>query len=275
MTSNRSVQILLYVYAAVVFFLLLAPLVIIFIVSFSSAEYLTFPPPSLSLRWYEVIFGRPQWQNAFITSIVSALTATVLALVAGTLASLALVRGKFRFRSTLYMGLLVPAIVPTVVTAAALFGIFAKLRFTGNVFGIGIGQSVLSLPFVVIVLTATLQSFDIRLEQAAISLGASPLRAFMTVTLPVIRPAMISAAVFAFLNAFDEVLIALFLSGPRTTTVPVMIWNSVTYDIQPTVAAVSTVVMAFAFVLLAVVLLVNRFLRHGSAGGGEKPIAPA
>lgn len=260
-------------FAALVFIVLLAPLGVIVVLSFTDSTYLTFPPPSWSTRWYDTVLGRADWTRSFWISLVSALTATAIAVVTGTLAAIVIVRGGTRWARVTYAWMLLPAVIPTVATAAALYLMFVKLHLVDSAVGIGIGQSVLALPLVVVIMTAALHGFDERLEQAAIGLGASPLRAFWTVTVPVLAPAVASASVFAFLFSFDEVVVTLFLSGPTTATLPVMIWKNVTLQVEPSVAAVSTVVLAVAAVLMLAGLVSQRASRRRSVVTSQAPAA--
>lgn len=260
----------LYLFGLLAVGFLVAPLLIIIPLSFSSAQFLSFPPPSFSNQWYRVILTRPQWTDAFGFSLQVALLSTAVTLVLGLLAAVALVRGRFRFKPLLYGAILAPMIVPTIITAAALFFFFSRLHLTGNPEVIALGHSVLALPLAVIIISATLQGFDIRLEQAAISLGASPLRAFLLVTLPLISPAVVSAALFAFLTSFDELLISLFLAGPESTTLPVRIWNSVLLEVEPTVAAVSTLLILMAVGTLIAAGLLQRLRRTGQSSNPRR-----
>lgn len=219
---------------------LIAPVVIIVIISFSSAEYLKFPPPGLSVRWYAAFFGVPGWRQAIWVSAQVATLTMVFATLLGLLASLALVRAQFRWKTVVYGLVLSPMIVPTIITAIGLYFFFAALKATGSILAIALGHTVLALPVVITIMAATLQGFDIRLEQAALSLGASRVTALRRITLPVVAPGLFSAALFAFLTSFDELLIPLFLSGVQVQTLTVRIWNSLLLEVDPTIAAVSS-----------------------------------
>lgn len=243
--------------AAVMLFLL-APVVIIVIVSFSGADYLSFPPPRLSLRWYERFFGTPGWRQSIVVSVRVASLTMVFATGLGLAAALALVRGRFRWKGAVYAVLLSPMIVPTIITAIGLYFFFVKLKATGSILAMALGHTVLALPVVVIIITATLQGFDLRLERAALSLGASPLVALRRITLPLIGPGVLSAALFAFLTSFDELLIPLFLSGVEVQTLTVRIWNSLMLEVDPTIAAVSSFLIAVTCAALGAGALLRR-----------------
>jgi putative spermidine/putrescine transport system permease protein len=237
---------------------LLAPVVIILVVSFSSGSYLSFPPPGLSLRWYARFFGTPAWRDSIVVSLRVASLTMVLATVLGLGAALALVRGRFRFKGAVYGVVLCPMIVPTIITAIALYFFFVRLKATGSILAMALGHTVLALPVVVIIITATLQGFDIRLELAALSLGASRLLALRRVTVPLIAPGVLSAALFAFLTSFDELLIPLFLAGVEVQTLTVRIWNSLLLEVDPTIAAVSSFLIAITGVVLGASALLRR-----------------
>jgi len=244
--------------ASAVLVFLIAPVVIIVIVSFSGADYLTFPPPSLSVRWYERFVGAPGWRQAIVVSAKVAGLTTVFATALGLLAALALVRGQFRYKGAVYAFLLSPMIVPTIITAIGLYFFFAKLKATGSVLAMALGHTVLALPVVVIIIAATLQGLDVRFELAALSLGASRWLALRRITLPLIAPGVLSAALFAFLTSFDELLIPLFLSGVEVQTLTVRIWNSLLLEVDPTIAAVSSFLIAVTCAVLGVSAVLRR-----------------
>ena len=243
--------------AGAVLLFLIAPVIIILIVSFSGAHYLSFPPPYLSLRWYQRFLGTPSWRQAIGVSTQVALLTMLFATALGLLAALALVRGRFRGKGMIYAVLLSPLIVPTIITAIGLYFFFVRLKATGSIVAMALGHTVLALPVVVIIMAAALQGFDIRLEQAALSLGASRLTALCRITLPLILPGLLSAALFAFLTSFDELLIPLFLSGVEVQTLTVRVWNSLVLEVDPTIAAVSS----FLIGVTAVVLGASALLR--------------
>ncbi|HXJ78776.1 MAG TPA: ABC transporter permease [Candidatus Methylomirabilis sp.] len=253
--------------AALIF--LIAPVIIIVIVSFSGADYLRFPPPSLSLRWYERFLGSSTWRGALVVSVQVATLTTLFATVLGLAAALSLVRGKFRGKGLVYAFLLSPTIVPTIITAIALYFFFARLKATGSVLAMALGHTVLALPVVVIIMAATLQGFDRRFEMAALSLGAGRLVTLRRITLPLIAPGVLSAALFAFLTSFDELLIPLFLSGTEVQTLTVRIWNSLLLEVDPTIAAVSSFLIAITCVVLGASAMLRRKGEHD-----ESHVAP-
>jgi putative spermidine/putrescine transport system permease protein len=237
--------------------MLMAPIVIVVILAFSGAGYLAFPPTSLSLRWFVRFLGDPQWQAALWYSLVIGVIACVLATVVGFFATYALVRGDFPGKKLLLSLLLLPIIVPTVVTSIAMYFLSARLHLVGNLLWIGTCHAVIALPVVLLILLSALHGVDQNLERAALSLGAGRTRVLLRVVVPLVAPGLISAALFAFLASFDELIISLFLTGIRAQTLPVRIWNSLHLEIEPTIAAVS----AFLIGVTALVLLLDGLLR--------------
>lgn len=261
--SRRSgFRSLLGLYCALVFVFLIAPLFVVFPISFSAARYLTFPPPGFSWQWYESYLNDPAWIQATVTSIKVALGTTVLATLLGTLAAFSLVRGHYPGRAWVDRLVAAPIIVPNIIIAVALYGVFARFRLIGEWYGVMLGHTIYAIPFVVLVVGAALRTFDANQEQAAMGLGASRLGAVWRITLPQIRPSIVSAAFLAFITSFDELIIALFTSGTNAT-LPKKMFENIIFEIDPTIAAVS--VLQILLVAL-VVTLASRF------GAGVNPI---
>jgi len=259
-----------WVYCVLVLLFLAAPVVIVVPLAFSSADFLRFPPPSYSLRWFNNFFSRRDWMEAAVNSFKIGFLTAGLATVLGTAAAYGLVRGRIRRKDGLYAFFISPMIVPNIVFALALYYLFSRLRMVGNMWSLVLGHTVLALPPVIIVLSASLQSVDYTLEQAAMIHGARRLRAFFEVTLPLILPGMVTAALFAFLVSFDDLLIALFLSGSRAVTLPKRMWDGVRLEIDPTVAAVALLVV----LLPTVILIMTAFLRQRAVGDGGGKAGP-
>ena len=257
-------------YCALVLLFLAAPVVIVVPLAFSSADFLRFPPPSYSLRWFNNFLSRRDWMEAAANSFKIGFLTAGLATVLGTAAAYGLVRGRSRRKEALYAFFISPMIVPNIVFALALYYLFSRLRMVGNMWSLVLGHTVLALPPVIIVLSASLQSVDYALEQAAMIHGARRLRAFFEVTLPLILPGMVTAALFAFLVSFDDLLIALFLSGSRAVTLPKRMWDGVRLEIDPTVAAVALLVM----LLPTVILVMTALLRKHAVGRGAEKATP-
>jgi len=252
----------LYVHCALVFAFLLLPMVIVALLSFSSSSYLVFPPPGFSLRWYAAYFADPIWIDATIRSVKVGLATTVAATLLGTLLAFSLVRGRYPGRALVDQLSIAPLVVPSIVYSVAIYGLFANLRMIGQWPAIALAHTVHTIPFVVLIVGAALRTFDIAQEQAAIGLGATRLQAVFRITLPQIRPALISAAFLAFISSFDELVIAMFLGGARMT-LPKKMFDNIMNDIDPTIAAVSVLQIMLVIVVLAITA---RF------GAGARPI---
>lgn len=240
-----------------IYFFLMLPLLVVFPISLSSAPYMQFPPPGFSWQWYERYLDDPQWIDATWRSLYIGGATAVLALALGVPLAFALVRGKFFGRTILDRVALAPIIVPHIIFAVAVYGLFAKLKLIGTWYGLVVGHTVLALPFVVLVIAAGLRDFDRSLEQAAEGLGASRWQTLRKVTLPLLRPSLVSAGLLAFISSFDEVVVALFLAGANMT-LPKKMFDNIMMEIDPTIAAVSVM----QIVLVSIVLvLIGRFGR--------------
>lgn len=236
-------------YCGLVFFFLMLPLLIVFPLSFSSARYLKFPPPGFSLKWYERYLETPAWIDATITSLKVAAGTTVLATVLGTMVAFSLVRGTYPGKAWVDRLVTAPIIIPNIIIAIAIYSVFAKMHLIGNWYGVVIGHTVYAIPFVVLVVSAALRTFDVAQEHAAMGLGASRLAAVWYVTFPQIKPAIISAAFLAFITSFDELIIALFLSGSNMT-LPKKMFENIIFEIDPTISAVSVLQVLFVGIVL-------------------------
>jgi putative spermidine/putrescine transport system permease protein len=252
-----------YALCGAVFVFLIVPVLVVVPMSFSSSRYLQFPPPGLSLRWYANYLGDPEWTGATIRSLIVAALVTGICTVAGTAAALGLVRGTFRGKQLVNSLIVAPMVVPVIIVAIALYFFYAPFKtwgmpLIGTVPGLVIAHSLLALPLVVINVSATLKGFDRNLEMASQNLGASPLTTFRRVTLPLIRPGIVSGALFAFITSFDELVIAIFISGSTARTLPVKMWEGIRLEIDPTIAAVSSLLIAVSVALLLAVALLRR-----------------
>lgn len=258
MDTARKAPLPVWIVTALILFFLVFPIFVVIPISFSAANYLQFPPRDLSLRWYVEYFGGRGWVDATIMSAKVAAVVTVLATTLGTAASFGLVRSDFPFKKAVYGALLSPLIVPSIITAIALYFLFAPLRLVGTFWGFVLAHTILALPLVVVVVTASLRGFNMALEQAAMSLGAEPWTALRRVTLPIIAPGVATGALLAFLASFDEVVVAIFLAGMDAVTLPKKIWDGVWLEITPVIAAASTVVIMFTIALFVILELMRR-----------------
>ena len=257
------------VYVVVACAVLIVPIAIVVILAFGSQGYLKFPPDAYSLRWFAAFFGDPRWQQALWSSLVIAAIACVIATVLGFFAAYAFVRGdaygKPHAKKILLSFMLLPIIIPHVITAIAMYFVSGPLKLVGNVFWIGLCHATIALPIVLLILLSSLQGVDVNLERAALSLGSSRTGVFTRVVIPLAFPGILSGALFAFLASFDELIISLFLAGVRSETLPVKIWNSLHLQVEPVIAAVSSFLIAVTGAVLLLDALVRR-LRRESAG---------
>ncbi len=238
----------------VVFLLLTAFLVLptLFLIpaSFSGSSFLGWPPENLSLRWYQEYFSSSIWIAATVRSLLVALASGLLAMVLGVGAAFALSRAGLPGRTAWMLFILSPFFIPRIVIAVALFYLFAQLRLLDSSLGLILGHAVLGVPFVVITVMAVLNSYDHRLSQAAWTLGASRFETLRRVTLPILKPGLLSAFLFAFVTSFDDVTLALFLSAGENTTLPKQMWADATMQVSPLLAAVSTLVLVVVTALI-------------------------
>jgi len=233
--------------------LIVFPQIVVLLTSFNSTPELAFPPKGLSLKWYRHMIEREAFFHSVKLSLLLATLATVASLVISFLFSLAVVRHKFFGRDLINALILSPLIIPEVVSGLALLYIFNRLQLYNTTVNLLILHILLTLPYSVRVISATLYRFDVSLEEAALSLGADRLRTFALITVPLIRPGLISAAVFSFVVSFNNFTATMFIVT-RQTTLPVEVFSYIRTENDPTVAAISSV-----FVILTILLiLVNR-----------------
>lgn len=245
------------VICVLVFFFLVAPIIVIIPISVSSSSLLNYPLPGLSWKWFEVIFTPYPWMLSLENSIIIASATTLLATILGTLAAYGLTSAEFRFKPLVMALLLSPMMVPLVITALAAYFVFARVDLSGTFTGMILAHTVLAVPFVVITVTATLQGFDRNMVRAAQSLGARPITAFFGVTLPLIMPGVISGAIFAFVTSFDEIVVALFIASPAQHTLPRQLFSGLRDNLDPSIVAIATLLIAVSVAMMAVVELLR------------------
>lgn len=237
---------------------LIAPIVAIMPLSFSSDTYFSYPLPGFSLKWYEEFFTNERWYGSLRLSLILATCTTILATTLGTLAALGISRGNLPFRATLMAVLISPMIVPVIISALGMFFFYSSIGLTGTIPGLILAHTALATPFVVITVTATLSSFDRTLMRAGESLGATPTWTFYKVVMPLIMPGMISGALFAFVTSFDEVIAVIFIAGPEQRTLPRQMFSGIREQISPTITAAASVLIVFSTMLLITVELLRR-----------------
>ncbi|MET4608204.1 putative spermidine/putrescine transport system permease protein [Bradyrhizobium sp. JR4.1] len=238
--------------------LLLLPVLIVAYLSFSASSYFVFPLPGYSLRNYEAFFSDTLWLRATFTSIRIALMAVAMATALGAMLAFGLSRGAMPGRGTMIAILLSPIIMPTVIVAVATYFLLARWGLQGTEFGLALGHAVHAIPYVVVIVVANLRDLNPSYERAARSLGAGPWATMRTIVAPLVLPALIVASFFAFLASFDDVVYVLFLGIGKITTLPMRMWEGIRQDISPTIAAVATLQMLLATIVIVVGTLLRR-----------------
>lgn len=238
-----------------VLFFLVAPVVAVIPMSFSPSSVLELIPSHAGFTQYRLFFDSPDWMHALWISIQVALGTMVLATTVGMIAALGLAQIPTRARSILEALLILPRIVPTIVFAVAAYSIYLKIGLVGSIFGLVLAHSVLATPFVVVFVGSALRGLNPSLVEASRSLGGGPVVTFWRVVFPQIRLAVAGSALFAFNVSFDEVVVTLFISGIRTKTLPVKVWDAIQYEITPILPAISTLVVLVTLLLLVPILV--------------------
>ncbi|TLX63191.1 ABC transporter permease [Stutzerimonas nosocomialis] len=256
---------------------LMLPILVIVPLSFNVEPFfsftegmLTFQPDAYSLRWYREIFNDPKWMLAVKNSFFIGICSTLIATALGTCAAVGLARDDMPLHRLITALLLSPMIVPLIITAAGMFFFYSDLGLAGSYLGVILAHAALGTPFVIITVTATLAGFDYSLVRAALNLGASPLRVFFDVIMPLIRPGVISGALFAFITSFDEVVVILFMAGPQQRTISRQMFSGLREQISPSILAIATLLILLSIALLVTLELLRR--RSERLRGVEHPV---
>ncbi len=255
---THGARLWLYIVATVIMVLLVAPTLIVVPMSFSDSQYLEFPPETWSTRWYEHYFTSPEWMSATVTSFQAAILTMLVATPIGILAAYGLHTSSLAYIRLVFVLLITPMMVPLILVAIGAFYVFVKVNIVHSLFGLVLAHSLLALPLVVIVTGSALKSYDMNLEMAARSLGAPRWKAFLTVTLPQIRFAVITAALLSFLTSFDEVVVAMFISGGDNATLTRNMFNALRDQIDPTIASISTIMVLVTSLLMVLSQIFGR-----------------
>ena len=255
---TRAQRLWLYAVTALVMFFLVAPTLLVIPMSFSNSQYLEFPPRDWGALWYERYFESRAWRQATYTSLLAGLWTMALATPLGLAAAYGLHAAGTRWARAAFVVLILPMMIPVILAAVAIFYVYVKINIVNTLTGIVLAHTTLALPLVIIVLAAGLQNFDMNQERVARSLGATRWRAFCAVTLPQIRFSVISAALLAFLTSFDEVIMALFISGSDNSTLTRAMFLSLRDQIDPTIASVSTLMIVLTSAMLLCAQLFGR-----------------
>lgn len=259
----------LYVVVGLVLFFLIAPTLIVVPVSFSSTTSLAFPPPGWSLRWYEAFFGQEKWVSSLWVSLQVAMGTMVFATTIGVAAAYALCEGRFPLKTLVRTTLIAPLAVPSILIAIGIFFIYAAVgSLLNSIPGMILGHTVVAMPFVILTMTAGFNTYDSSQEMVARSLGAGRLKAFMTVTLPQLKFSVATSMLLAFLISFDELIISMMVSSGPMSTLPRVTFSTLRDDVDPTLAAVSTLMLIVTSVPpLLLHLLSIRSARKGAKHG--------
>jgi putative spermidine/putrescine transport system permease protein len=271
---------LLQISSWLVLLFLILPILVIVPLSFNIEPFFSFTegmlrlqPEAYSLRWYQAIFDDPKWILAIQNSFFIGFFATLIATVLGTCAAVGLARDDMPLRRLITALLLSPMIVPLIITAAGMFFFYSQLGLAGSYLGVILAHAALGTPFVIITVTATLTGFDYSLARAAVNLGATPLRVFFDIIMPLIRPGVISGALFAFITSFDEVVVILFMAGPQQRTIPRQMFSGLREQINPSILAIATLLILVSIALLITIELLRRRAARLRGSEADAPLA--
>jgi putative spermidine/putrescine transport system permease protein len=246
------------VFCVLILVCLVLPIFAIIPISFTSDTMLSYPMPGLSFRWFSEFFNSVMWTLSMKNSFIIAFATTFLATALGTLAALGLTMTNFPFKGLITGIMIMPMVVPIVISAVGIYFFYAWIGLTSTYAGMILAHTALATPFVVITVTATLQGFNRNQIRAGASLGASAPTVFFKITLPQILPGVISGALFAFVTSFDEVIVALFIAGSEQYTLPRQMFAGIREKYNPTIAAVATMMIVISVLLLVTVELLRR-----------------
>ena len=240
----------LYACGVLVLVFLVVPTLLVIPMSFSGAQYLEFPPREWSLRWYRSYFDSASWMQATATSLKAGVLTALVATPMGTLAAYGLLVSRVRHAGAITLLLLAPMVVPVILVGIGVFYVYVKLKLVNTLLGLVLAHSMLAIPVVMMVVSSALRTFDLDQERVARSLGATRAQAFLQVTLPQIRFSVLTGAVLAFLTSFDEIIVSLFISGGDNSTLTRNMFNALRDQVDPTIAAISTLIIVVTSVLL-------------------------
>lgn len=254
--GRKGAALLLPAFAWLAIGFLVLPTLLVIPLAFTSSQFLEFPPPGYGLSWFRTYFDSPLWIQATIRSFGVAFATAIAATAIGGFTALALANSRTRWSGLIFAFFLAPMIVPRIVIAVGLFYLFARIGLVATDLGLIIGHTVLAIPFTLVTMAAVLKGYDQRLDQAAATLGANRLKTLTGVTIPIVRGGLVASFLFAFITSFDELTIAIFVSGGVKTTLPKQMWDDMILQLNPTLAAVSVVVFVVVTMML---LLAERF----------------
>jgi len=238
-------------YMVLIFLMLYAPIFVLIAYSFNESE-LNIVWTGFTFKWYGSLVKNQEIIDAFKNSLILALLSTIISAMVGTLAAVGMYKYNFRGKSVLDGLLYIPVVIPEIVMGIALLAFFSMLRLPLGLLSLVLSHAAFCIPFVVVVVRARLEGFDRSIEEAAADLGASPWKTFFKVTLPIIMPGIVSGALLAFTLSIDDLIISFFVSGPKSTTLPMKIFGMVKYGVTPEINALSTIMLV---VTLSIVIV--------------------
>ncbi len=243
----------LLIFSILVYIFLFAPLIIIGITAFGGESYIAFPPKSFSVKWFANIFSSETFMNTLKTSMEISLIATIAALILGVPAAYALSRFNFKGKTILKNFFFSPVIVPGIVVGFSLFQ-FMIIKLKLPIYtSLLIGHTIIIIPYIIRVIGSSLEGFDYAIEEAAMSLGAGKVETFFKVVFPNITSGVIAAFMLAFINSFNNVPVSIFLTGPGISTLPISMMSYVEYNYDPTVSALSVLLMIMTIIVMFIV----------------------
>ena len=251
--------------AVLVILFMILLIFILYPISFSPTSYIVFPNEGFSTQWYEKLFSDPLWAQAVQNSIVIAIFTTILSLLLGTIAAVCMNRFSHKWKTVLGEYFRLPQTIPIIVTAISIYALLLKWQLNGTLPGLVIAHTVIALPFVVTTMNAGMEIINNNFEDAAVNLGANRFMAFFHVTLPMLKSSIQSAMLFAFLTSFDEIAVTLFITGPSVITIPKKMWDGIRLQIEPTIAALSVIlvsVLIVGFVLTTLGQMIKAARHH-------------
>ena len=246
------------IYCGAILFFLAAPLFAVIPLSFNSEPFFTFPLAGISTRWYEDLFTSQSWRFAASASFVIAIPVTVIATALGVLAALGLTLTNFPAKALAIALILSPIMVPHLIIGVGMFFFYAWLGIVGTLPGMIMAHTVLAAPFVVLIVTATLANFNVNLMRAGANLGANPVTVFIKVVLPLILPGVLTGAVLAFIHSFDELIVALLISGAEYKTIPRQMWSGVREEFSPVITSAATILISISIVIMGLIEWLRR-----------------
>lgn len=246
------------IFSGLVLFFLVSPIFVIFPLSLSSSSVLTLPVPGYSLQWYEDFFFSERWLLATRNSFIVGFATMFIAGFLGTMAAFGLHASEFRGKKLVLGAMSLPMVVPLIVTATSMFLAFSIVGIANSLWGLIVAHTIIAAPYVVITVLASLQTFDMNLLRAALSLGAPPVTAFREIVLPMIMPGVIAGAIFAFATSFDELVIAIFITGPGQFTLPRQMFAGLREFMSPTISAAAVIMVVLSFIFLFITEAVRR-----------------